>query len=156
MAMVPWRKRGEWDPFRELENLHDRMNQLFDLSFSRVPETEKGTLSGMDWVPLVDLKEKKDEILVKAEVPGMKKEDVQISLEDNTLLIKGEKKHEEKKEDKDEGYYYRECSYGSFSRAINLPAKVKEDKVDASYRNGILEITLPKAEESISRRIDIK
>ncbi len=156
MAMVPWKKRGEWNPFRELESLHDRMNQLFDLSLSRVPDAERSLTAGLDWVPSVDVKEKKDKILVKAEIPGMNKEDVNISLEDDTLVIKGEKRHEEKKEDKDEGYYYRECSYGSFQRAINLPSKVKDDKIDASYKDGVLTVTLPKAEETKTKQIEIK
>ncbi len=156
MAMVPWRRRGEWDPFREIENLHDRMNQLFDLSLSRAPDSERALSSVLEWVPSVDVKEKQDKIVIKAELPGMKKEDISISLEDNILLIKGEKKHEEKKEDKEEGYYYRECSYGSFQRAINLPSKVKEEKVDASYKDGVLNITMSKAEETKTKQIDIK
>ncbi|MGM0568691.1 MAG: Hsp20/alpha crystallin family protein [Elusimicrobiota bacterium] len=154
MAMVPWRKKSEWDPFRELETLHDRMNQLFDLSLSRAPESEKNLPGELDWVPALDVKEERDRIIVKAELPGLKKEDVNISLEDNTLVINGEKKHEEKKEDK--GYYYRECSYGSFQRAVNLPAKVKDEKVDASYKDGVLRITLPKAQETKTKQIDIK
>ncbi len=156
MAMVPWKKRGEWDPFRELENLHDRMNQLFDISLARAPESEKALVGDMDWAPSIDLQEKKNKLVVKAELPGMKKDDVNISLDDNALVIKGEKKHEEEKEEKDKGYYYRECSYGSFHRVINLPAKVKEDKVDASFKDGILKVVLPKAEETKTKQIDIK
>jgi len=155
MAMVPWRKREDWDPFRELENLHRNMNLLFDSSLARWPDTDKNLIGGFEWGPSVDVQDKKDKILVKAELPGLEKDDVEISLENNTLILKGEKKKEEEKEDKDEKYYCRECLYGKFQRAITLPAEVKEDEVEASYKNGVLKIILPKKEEAKPKQINI-
>jgi HSP20 family protein len=104
--------------------------------------------------PSVDMFDKKDEIVVKAEVPGVEKENINISISNNTLTIKGEMKKEE--EVKEEDYYYAERSYGSFSRTLNLPAKVKADKVKASFINGVLEIHLPKAEESKPKEVKIE
>jgi HSP20 family protein len=103
--------------------------------------------------PAVDMYDKKDEIVVKAEVPGVEKENINISLTEDKLTIKGEIKKEE--EVKEEDYYYSERSYGSFVRTLTLPAKVQEDKVKASFSNGILEIHLPKAEESKPKEIKI-
>jgi len=155
MAIVPWRKREDWDPFRELENLQQNMNKLFNSSLSRWPETAKSVFSGFDWAPSVDVEDKKDKIVVKAELPGMDKNDVKITLEDDALIISGEKKHEEEKDDKEKGYYHRECSYGSFKRLIEIPSAIDKSKVDASYKNGVLKIILPKTEEAKPKQIDI-
>ena len=156
MAMIPWRKKYGWDPFRDLESLHRDMNKLFDLSYSPWSEEKNDSLTtGYNWAPSIDVQDKKDKLIVKAELPGMEKEDVKITVENNYLYIKGEKKHEEEKEDKEQGYYHRECSYGSFQRAINLPSEVDTTKIDAGYKNGVLKITLPKKEEAQPRQIDI-
>jgi HSP20 family protein len=104
--------------------------------------------------PSVDMFDKKDEIVVKAEIPGVEKENISISLSDNMLTIKGEMKKEE--EVKEEDYYYSERSYGSFSRSLNLPAKVQAEKIKASFKNGILEIHLPKAEEAKPKEIKVE
>lgn len=106
--------------------------------------------------PLVDMYDKKDEIVVKAEIPGVDKENINISVSDSTLTIKGEMKKEE--EVKEEDYYYSEREYGSFARMLSLPAKVQSDKIKASFKNGILEIHLPKAEEAkpIEVKVEVK
>ena len=105
-------------------------------------------------VPAVDMYDDKNEIVVKAEVPGVDKENINISLSDNMLTIKGEMKKEE--ETKEEDYYYSERSYGSFVRTLNLPAKVSDKKIKASFKDGILEIHLPKAAESKPKDIKVE
>ena len=156
MAMIPWRKKYGWDPFRDLENLHRDMNKLFSLSYSPWQEDKTDSLATeYNWAPAIDVQDKKDKLLVKAELPGMEKDDINITVEDNYLLIKGEKKVEEEKENKEKGYYHRECTYGSFQRAINLPREVDTEKIDASYKNGVLKLTLPKKEEAKPKHIDI-
>ncbi len=104
--------------------------------------------------PTVDLYEEKDDIVVKAELPGLEKEDIEVNLSDNRLTIRGEKKQEE--EVKRENYYRSERSYGSFSRTLELPREVQTDKVKAAFKNGILEIRLPKTEEAKKKETKIK
>jgi len=104
--------------------------------------------------PAVDLFEEKDDVIVKAEMPRLAKEDVEVNLTDSRLTIKGEKKKEE--EVKEEDYFYSERSYGSFARVLEVPCKVKGDKVKASFKNGVLEVKLPKAEEAKSRSVEVK
>lgn len=104
--------------------------------------------------PAVDLYEEKDNIVVKAELPGMEKDNIEVNLSDNRLTIKGEKKQEE--EVKKEGYYRSERSYGSFVRTLELPRKVQTDKVKAAFKSGILEIRLPKTEEAKKKETTVK
>jgi HSP20 family protein len=104
--------------------------------------------------PAVDLYEEKDHIVVKAELPGMEKDNIEVNLSDNRLTIKGEKKQEE--EVKKEGYYRSERSYGSFVRTLELPRKVQTDKVKAAFKSGILEIRLPKTEEAKKKETTVK
>jgi HSP20 family protein len=110
-----------------------------------------------EWIPRqpsVEIVEDKDQVIVKAELPGLKKEDLQINLSDSCLTIAGERKGE--KEKKEEGYYYSERSYGSFCRSIQLPAEVKSDKVSASFKDGLVEVRLPKTEQAKQRAVAIK
>ena len=104
--------------------------------------------------PAVEISEEKEQVIVKAEIPGLKKEDIQVNLSDNLLTISGERKEEAEKKEK--GYYYSERSYGSFSRTIQLPAEVKADKVNAKFKDGVLEISLPKTELAKQREVTIK
>jgi HSP20 family protein len=106
------------------------------------------------WLPAVDVSETGDKVTVKAEIPGMEAKDIEISMVGDTLTIKGEKKAE--REEKDENYHIVERSYGSFSRAMKLPAAVDADKVDATYKNGVLTVVLPKKEEVKPKAIEIK
>jgi HSP20 family protein len=133
-------------PFEEIER---RIEDFFRRPFSllgptwwprlRFPEIEEIS-------PSVDIFEEGDDVVVKAELPGMKKEDIEVKLTDNTITISGEKKKEEKVEKKD--YYRLERSYGSFCRAFSLPAEVQTDKAKAQFKDGILEVRIPKSEEA--------
>ena len=107
-----------------------------------------------EWLPSLDISDTKNELVVKAEVPGMDAKDIDISLSDGMLTIKGEKKQE--KEEKETNYHLIERSYGSFLRSVNLPGEVQGDKISASYKDGILKITLPKSEEAKKKEIKIK
>lgn len=113
--------------------------------------TELGMMTRM---PAVDVFEEKDSIVIKAEIPGLAKEDVTIQLTDSMLTIKGEKKREE--EVKEDDYYRCERSFGSFSRAVGLPCEVKADQVKASFKNGVLEVRMPKTEEAKRKAITVK
>jgi HSP20 family protein len=124
---------------------------MFD-GFFRGTGDEDYTLSS--WTPAVDIAEHDDEYLVKVELPGVNKDDVKLTLENNILTIRGEKKQE--KETKKENYHRVERSYGSFQRSFTLPAAVKADKIDASYNDGILTVSLPKAEEAKPKQIEVK
>lgn len=148
MTLVRWR------PFRDIVSIQDEMNRLFNDFFGRVPSRFEGDWSTSEWTPSVDISETKDDILIKAEVPGMKKEDIKISLQDNVLTLKGERKQE--KEEKETNFYRMERSYGSFTRSFNLPTVVQADKIKASYKDGILNVTLPKAEEVKPKQIPIE
>ncbi|OQX87742.1 molecular chaperone [candidate division KSB1 bacterium 4484_87] len=143
MAIVRWR------PFGELEQFRSQMDRLFDDFFGSATESESLTPG----FPLVDIKETKDDFVITAEVPGMSKDDIKISLTNNTLTIKGEKK-EEKKED-DHNYHRVERRFGSFSRSFTLDAPVEAEKIKAKCKDGILTITLPKKEESKPKEIPI-
>lgn len=104
--------------------------------------------------PAIEVCEEKDEVVVKAELPGMKKEDLELNISDNRLTIKGEKKKEE--EVKEKGYYYSERSYGSFTRTIQIPKDIKPDKIRATFKDGVLEVRLPMTEEAKRKEVKIK
>jgi HSP20 family protein len=147
-----------WNPTRELASfpsdifsMQREMNRMFDNFFRGADEP--GLLNG-SWLPAVDVAEEENEYVVKVELPGVNKDDVKITLESNILTVRGEKKAE--KETKDKNYHRMERSYGSFQRSFTLPTSVKNDKIDAQYRDGILSITLPKAEEAKPKQIEVK
>jgi len=139
-----------WRPFKDLPALREEMNKLWSV-FGEKPLMEP---FGKEWAPSLDVSETKDNIVVKAEVPGMDGKDIDISLSGGVLTLKGEKKQE--KEEKDENYYFAERSYGAFFRAVQLPQEVQTDKIKASYKNGVLTITLPKSEEAKAKEVKIK
>jgi HSP20 family protein len=149
-----------WNPTRELTgwtndlfNMQREINRVFDNFFrGGVQADESFGLSY--WTPAVDIAELENEYVVKVELPGVSKDDVKITLESNVLTIRGEKKQE--KEAKDGNYHRVERSYGSFQRSFTLPTTVKNDKIDAVYKDGILTITLPKAEEAKPKQIEVK
>ncbi|NIN01098.1 MAG: Hsp20 family protein [candidate division Zixibacteria bacterium] len=140
-----------WRPFRDLVSIQDEMNRLFDDFFGR-PLVKTEWTEGV-WTPSVDVSEDKHNVVIKAEMPGMTKDDVRISVQDNVLTLKGEKKQE--KEEKDKNYHRIERSYGSFCRSFQLPTTVKTDKIKASYKDGVLSVTLPKTEEVKPKEIPI-
>jgi HSP20 family protein len=151
MALIRWSPRRElWDPFASLADIREEVNRLFDTSLRRFGTTEfDGTFA-----PAVDVVERKDNIVVTADLPGLSKDDVSVTLQDNFLTIKGEKKHEF--EDKDTNYYRSERVYGSFARTIELPVTVDAKKIDARFKDGVLHVTLPKSEEARPKEIEVK
>ncbi len=142
-----WTERA-FAPLADMEDMFDRLRRDF---YS--PDLLRGVEG---FAPRIEVKETDKNILVSAEIPGMKEKDINVTLRENNLIIEGEKRSERKKEDK--GYYSSEFSYGSFYRSIPLQADVDADKVDATYKNGVLEVTLNKLEESkqTAKRIEIK
>ncbi|MCX7885678.1 MAG: Hsp20/alpha crystallin family protein [Verrucomicrobiae bacterium] len=151
MSLVRWTRRSDlWDPFAGLADLQEEMNRLFDLSLRRLGRTSwEGA-----FVPMIDVIEQKDHYLVKAELPGLSKDDVNVTLQDNLLTIKGEKKHEA--ETQDANFYRRERLYGAFCRTIELPATVDAKKIEAHFKDGVLTVKLPKTEEAKPRQIEVK
>ena len=141
-----------WKPVRELGRIRNDMDYLWDSFFEDLPAV-RNEWAGQ-WLPSLDVAETKNEFVVKAEIPGMDPKHIDISLSDNVLTIKGEKRHEQ--EEKDEGYHVVERSYGSFVRSIQLPGRVKGDKVKASYKDGVLRVALPKSEEVRRKEVKIK
>ena len=141
-----------WRPFRELERMRRDMDRLWDSFFEGRPERKTGEV--MEWLPSTDVAETKNELVVKAELPGIDPKDIDISLSEGVLTVKGEKKQE--KEEKEEGYHLVERSYGSFTRSLRLPKEVQGDKISASYKNGVLKVSLPKSEEAKKKEIKIK
>ena len=142
----------EWRPFREVTRLRREMDRLWDDYFG----SGRRALQPLpaEFAPAVDVKETADQIVVKAEVPGMDAKDINISVTGDVLTIKGEKKSE--REEKEENYHLVERSYGSFSRSLAMPAAVDMDKIEAKYDKGVLTITCPKKEEVKPKAIEIK
>jgi HSP20 family protein len=149
--LTTWKPFREVAPFRDFERMRRNMDRLWDSFFER---GVRGADEDGEWLPYLDVAETKDEIVVKAEVPGMDAKDIDISLSDGLLTIKGEKKQE--REEKKENYHLVERSYGAFTRSIRLPKEVQSDKISASYKNGVLKVTLPKSEEAKKKEIKIK
>ncbi|MDI6740471.1 MAG: Hsp20/alpha crystallin family protein [Candidatus Edwardsbacteria bacterium] len=145
----------KWDPFNEMQSFHDDMNRVFSDFFGppwRMPG-RRGLTDSL-WAPLMDIEETKEELVVKAEIPGMTKDDIKIQITADVLSISGERKHEE--ENKDKTYHRIERTYGKFQRIIRLPTEVQSGKTKASYENGVLTIRIPKSEEVKPREISIE
>jgi len=140
----------KYDPFRELRSLQDEMNRLFLSNYSR--GSEEGFTSGA-WSPKVDIFENKENLVIEAELPGMKREDVDVSIENNVLTLHGERKFEKK--DNGDNYHRVERSYGSFTRSFTLPQTVTAEGATADFKNGILRVQLLKREETKARKIEI-
>lgn len=144
-----------WEPAREMMTLREAMDRLFDDAFTR-PLSLRDAWS----VPAIDMYQTDDEIVVKAALPGIKTDEVQINITGEVLTLKGEVRHEEEKtsspQGKEKAWHIREQRYGSFERSIALPTDVVADKAKAEFENGILTITLPKAEEVKPKVINIK
>ena len=147
-----WKPFTELAPFGEFDRMRRDMDRLWDSFLEGVPG-RRGEERG-EWLPSLDVSETKNELVVKAEVPGMDHKDIDISLSNGVLTIKGEKKQE--REEKEADYHLVERSYGSFVRSVQLPIEVQGDKINASYMDGIVRITLPKSEEAKKKEIKIK
>lgn len=141
-----------YDPFRDLRTLQEEVNRLFTGNVARAFDDE-GIARG-SWNPNVDIYENKDQIVLEAELPGMSREDFDLSVENNIITLRWER-HFEKKDDTD-NYHRVERAYGSFTRSFTLPNTVSGEGAIADYRNGVLRVVLPKREETKARRIEIK
>ena len=150
MTIVRWRPISQglerWDPFREVGDLQSEMNRMFDGFFGRSMNGPERT-----WAPAVDMFETKDDLVVTVELPGMNEKDIQLSITGELLSIKGERQAAAP----EEGVYRGERWFGRFERSLTLPYPVQNEKVKASYRDGVLTINLPKAEELKPKAIKI-
>jgi len=133
-----------WDPFREMTQLQNRFDRLFEAVGGRQES----------WLPAVDVFDTAEAVVLKAELAGMDPDEIQIEVEDNVLTIKGERKFEEKVDE--ERYYRVERRFGSFQRSLALPQGVKPDQIEAAYDDGILTVTVPKAEQEKPKRIEVQ
>ncbi len=141
-----------WDPFRNVATLQDRINRLFEDSFPRSRDIDED-ISMCEWKPSVDIYETEEGIVIKAELPGVNKEDVSVEVKSNILILKGER-FVDKEIDEDK-YYRRERCFGTFHRTFTLQDTVLPDKIKAKFRNGVLEIEVPKPEEEKPRQISV-
>ena len=135
----------KWNPFRELEDVSNRLNSLF----GRLPvKTQSGQelLTTTDWAPIVDISETDAAYLIKGEIPSVKKEDIKVTIEDEMITLRGERKQES--EEKGEKYHRIERSYGSFMRSFRLPDDADKSGIKAEFKDGIINITLPKSEQA--------
>jgi len=139
-----------WSPFWNLDRLHEEIDRLFDRPFGR----SGGMTRFEGWMPSVDVCEDKDNVIVKAELPGAKKDEIQVSVTDGTLHLSGERKHESDYDGKDS--YQSERYFGRFERDIALPTEVAAEKIQANYKDGVLTVTCPKTEESRKKQIEVK
>ncbi len=142
----------KWNPARDFFNLRHPMNSLFDDFFYPAPKKRLDEKS-WNWNPAVDIYEETDNIVVKAEIPGMDKEGISVDVKDRVLTLKGERTVEN--EVNDEKYFRRERSYGRFERAFTLPAAVDPEAIKAEYKDGVLKVLVPKPEHSKPKQISV-
>lgn len=140
-----------WDPFRELEDVSNRLNRMFSRS---AITRDKDALTVFDWAPTVDIAETAEEYQIKAELPEVKKEDIKVSIDNNMLRIEGERRQE--KEEKGKKWHRVERSYGSFLRTFTLPENADGSKMSAEYKNGMLNVHLPKAAKAAPKTVEVK
>lgn len=145
MEIIPWK------PFGEVSSLRKEMDNLLN---NFLGETSFPRSFSQEWNPSVDVSETDDQLLIKAELPGLDAKDVNVSISGDILTVKGEKKKEEEK--KDEHFHSTERFYGSFQRSFRLPANIKTDEVDATFKKGVLQLVLRKTEDSRKKEIEIK
>jgi len=139
-----------WNPFRDITSLRDDMDRLFDSMVGRYPGESVEAL----WTPVLDVEETEGALVVRTELPGMKKDEIKVALTGDQLTISGERRHEA--EQKGKTFHRIERAYGKFQRSLILPVDIQTDKVKASYKDGILELTLPKSEKAKAREITIQ
>jgi HSP20 family protein len=148
----PEKSVAVWQPFGEMEELGRRFEDFFGRPF--LPALwRRAATDGYGWSPAIDVEEKDDKFIVKVELPGVKEEDVDVSVAGDMLTISGEKQTESK--EKKKGYYYSESSYGSFSRSVSVPSTVDSSKIEACFDKGVLEIVLPKTPEVKPKKIKV-
>lgn len=149
-SLIP-RATDVWDPFNWVRDMREELNRPFGRSVLPGMAGERGR---MFFAPDVDVKDEKDHLVVKADIPGIKKEDLTITVKDDLLTLKGERKESQEKKERD--YFYSERFEGSFVRSVELPASVKADGVKATYKDGVLEVTLPKDENAKPKEIKVQ
>ncbi len=143
-----------WEPFQDLLAIQERMNRLFDETLQRTHSREDEDLSAGLWSPPVDIYETENEIILKAELPEIDQKDIDIKVEDSTLTIRGERKFE--RETKKENYHRIERAYGKFHRSFSLPNTIDQEKINASFKDGILKLVMPKREETKPKQISVE
>lgn len=153
MSVIRWNPTRELSWPSDLSNMQREINRLFD-SFFHGNMKDDRTSGLSSWIPAVDISEQGNHYVVKMELPGVNKDDVKITVESNVLTIRGEKKQE--KDVKEENYQRIERSYGSFQRSFTLPGTVRNDAIDAIFKEGVLTVTVPKAEDSKAKHIEVK
>ena len=143
-----------WEPVRELHTMQNEMNRLFNTFFdSPAPGNGGGQAVARRWIPAMDVVETDEHFVLRADLPGLSESDVKIEVEDNVLTVSGERKAEH--EQRSEGYYRVERSFGSFSRSLTLPEGVDADSIQGSFNNGVLEVRIPKPEQHKPRKVQI-
>ncbi|NMT62811.1 Hsp20/alpha crystallin family protein [Marinobacter orientalis] len=142
-----------WNPVNELDDLMNRYNRLFGLARGNSEREGKDLFSSSDWTPAVDIKETPEAFNIEAELPGMSKDDVKVTVQDGVLSIQGERKHEEETDDKK--HHRVERFYGSFLRRFTLPENVDEDSIRANFKDGVLSLTLTKVEPAEPKAIEV-
>lgn len=144
----------QWNPFRELEEMHNRLSSIFDRSSLLSRDGKKEAIAAAEWLPLVDITEDDQHYNVKAELPEMKREDIKVGVDNGVLTISGERKQE--KEEKNKKFHRVERSYGSFVRSFSLPDDANPEQVNASYRDGVLHVKIHKSENAKPRQVEVK
>ena len=142
-----------WDPLKEMEELQNRLSNLFSRFPTRMGDDKEESISTAEWAPLVDITEDDKEYLIKAELPDVKKEDVKVSVENGRLTITGERKFEKEESKK---YHRVERLYGRFVRSFIVPDIAEADKVSAEFADGVLKVHLPKSEKAKPKQIEVK
>jgi HSP20 family protein len=143
-----------WDPFRELDELQNRLATIFGRAPVRKEGGKEEAMTVAEWAPLVDITEDEKEYLIKAELPEVKKEEVKVSVQDGVLTISGERKYE--KEEKGKKYHRIERAYGSFSRSFTLPEDADAEKVACEFKDGVLKVHVPKSEKAKPKKVEVK
>ena len=139
-----------WDPFREMTTMRDDMERFFDSMIGRYPRERSEGL----WAPAIDVEETNEAMVVRAELPGMKREEIKVTVADDTVTISGERRHEA--EQKGKTFHRVERAFGTFQRTIVLPVSIQGDRAAASYKAGVLELVLPKAERVKAHEIAVE
>ena len=144
----------KWRPFRDLHTAADRLNSIFGGEFTARPVGDKEALTRADWSPSVDITEDETQYLIEVELPGVEKDAVKVAVENEVLTIRGERKFE--REESSSKVHRVERSFGSFMRTFRVPEDADGDAVGASFKNGVLAVTLPKSEKAKPRQIEVK
>ena len=143
-----------WDPFRDLVSIQDELNRLFDRTFRGAGPEGTRAIGGGSWMPAVDVWETKDKLFVSLDLPGLDPKEVEVSVEDSTLLVSGSREFTQQTEE--QNYHRVERRYGQFQRAIRLPETAAADRIEARFDKGVLTVEIPKREEARPRRIEVK